>query len=97
MRVGQKRKSEVYYYILAYLSDHADAGDTFEGIAEWWLLDQRVKFETHNVSEAVSRLISEGLIVKQEVSELHGIYRINQTKEQHIRSILSRWKGPRRR
>lgn len=97
MRADQKQKREVYYYILAYLSDNADAGDTFDGIAEWWLLYQRVKFETRNVSEAVAELVSEGLLVGHKGADSHVIYRVNRSKEQTIRSILSQQKGSPRR
>jgi hypothetical protein len=90
MQVDQKEQREVCYYILAYLSDNPDAGDTFDGIVEWWLLDQRIKFETRNVSEAVSRLVSEGLIVQQEEAGSRVIYRVNRTREKTIRTILSK-------
>jgi hypothetical protein len=40
-----KEQREVSHYILDYLSDNPDAGDTFEGIVEWWLLTQSIKFE----------------------------------------------------
>lgn len=97
MRADQKQKRDIYFYILAYLSENADAGDTFDGVAEWWLLNQLIKFETHNVSKAVARLVSEGLIVKHEGADSHVIYRINRTKEQTIRSIISQRQGlPRR-
>jgi hypothetical protein len=90
MQVNQKEQREVCYYILAYLSDNPDAGDTFDGIVEWWLLDQRIKFETRNVSEAVSRLVSEGWIVEQEQADSRVIYRVNRTREKAIRTILSK-------
>ncbi len=90
MQVEQKEQREVCYYILAYLSDNPDAGDTFDGIVEWWLLDQRIKFETRNVSEAVSRLVSEGLIVEQEQADSRVVYRVNRTREKAIRTILSK-------
>jgi hypothetical protein len=92
MRDVQTEQREVYYYILAYLSDNADAGDTFDGIVEWWLLDQMVKFQTRNVSEAVARLLSEGLVVEKKGSDSHIIYRVNRAKNQTIRNILSQRK-----
>jgi DNA-binding MarR family transcriptional regulator len=72
---------EVSYYILDYLSDNPDAGDTLEGIVEWWLLTQCIKFETRTVSEAVATLVAEGLIVEQKGLDSRSIYRIKQTKE----------------
>jgi hypothetical protein len=81
MQLDQKEQRDICNYILAYLSDNPDAGDTFEGIVEWWLLNQRIKFETRNVSEAVARLVSEGLIVEHEASDSRIIYKVN-TREQ---------------
>ena len=94
MQLDQKEQRDICYYILAYLSDNPDAGDTFDGIVEWWLLDQRIKFETRNVSEAVARLVSEGLIVEQEESDSRVIYKVNRTMEQAIRKKLSQVKRP---
>ena len=94
MQLDQKEQRDICYYILAYLSDNPEAGDTFDGIVEWWLLDQRIKFETRNVSEAVARLISEGLIVKHEESDSRIIYKVNRTMERAIRKKLSQEKAP---
>ena len=81
MQLDQKEKTrEVTYHILAYLSENPDAGDTFDGIVEWWLLRQRIKFETRNVSE--------GLIVEHEGSDSRIFYRVNKTKEQDVKSLL---------
>ena len=88
MKPDQKEHREICQYILAYLYDNPDAGDTFEGIVEWWVLRQRLKFETRKVSEAVARLISEGLIEEHEEADSH-IYRVNRTKERIIRNMLN--------
>ena len=91
MQFDQKEKArEVSYYILAYLSENPDAGDTFDGIVEWWLLRQRIKFETRNVSEAVTKLVSDGLIEEHEGSDSRIFYRVNRTKEQDVKSLLMR-------
>jgi DNA-binding PadR family transcriptional regulator len=90
MQVDQKEQQEVFYYILAYLSDNPDAGDTLDGILEWWLLGQRIKFETRNVSKAVSRLVSEGLVVKHRQADSRIIYRVNNSRKKSIRAILNK-------
>ena len=94
MRVDQQEQREICYYILAYLADNPDAGDTFDGIVEWWLLSQRVKFETRNVSEAVKKLTAAGLIQEHEETDSHIIYRVNRTKDKIIRSMLTERTGP---
>lgn len=80
-----KEEREVCHYILAYLADNPDAGDTFEGIMEWWLLTQSIKFETRTVSKAVASLVAEGLIVEQKGFDSRSIYRIKQTEENRQR------------
>jgi DNA-binding MarR family transcriptional regulator len=91
MQFDQKEKArEVSYYILAYLSENPDAGDTFDGLVEWWLLRQRIKFETQNVSEAVTKLVSDGLIEEREGSDSRIFYRVNRTREQDVKSLLMR-------
>lgn len=89
MKLDQKEQQrEICKYILAYLSDNPDAGDTFDGIAEWWLLSQQIKFETRNVSDAVSRLVSEGLIEEHQEADSRKTYRINKARAREIRNML---------
>ena len=90
---SKEQEREVGYCILSYLAENPDAGDTFDGIVEWWLLRQRIKFETRNVSEAVAKLVSEGLIVEHEESDSRVIYRVNRTKEQDVKSLLMQRNG----
>ena len=89
MKINQKEQQrEICRYILAYLSDNPEAGDTFDGIAEWWLLSQQIKFETRNVSEAVARLVSDGLIEEHQGTDTRKVYRINKTRGRDIRTLL---------
>jgi len=90
MQSDQKEQREVSYFILSYLTRHPDAGDTFDGIVEWWLLQQKIKFETRNVSEAVARLVAEDLILEHIGADSRVTYRVNRTREQAIRNMLSR-------
>ena len=90
MQSDQKEQREVSYFILSYLTRHPDAGDTFDGIVEWWLLQQRIKFETQNVSEAVARLVAEELILEHVGADSRVTYRVNRTREHAIRHMLSR-------
>jgi hypothetical protein len=93
MHVDHKEQREVFYYILAYLSDNPDAGDTLDGIVEWWLLDQRIKFETRNVSDAVLQLVSDGLVVEHTEADSRIIYKVNNGRKKTIRAILNKGKN----
>lgn len=83
------RIGTVSYYILDYLSDNPDAGDTFEGICEWWLLKECIKFEVPTVSEALDRLVAKGFIEEQKRRD-SSFFKIKQTEEntQQIRTWL---------
>lgn len=89
MQLDQKEQRDVCYFILSYLTEHPDAGDTFDGIMEWWLLEQRIRFEMRNVFDAVARLLAEGLILEHVGPDSRVTYRVNRTREQAIRSMLS--------
>lgn len=86
-----REQQEASYHLLAYLMDNPDAGDTFEGIVEWWLLHQRIKFETRTVSEAVTKLVAEGLIVEEKGSDSRLVYRVRRDahKVHDIQAMLS--------
>ena len=89
MRPDSKDQRDVRYHILAYLCDNPNAGDTFEGIVEWWLLHQRIKFETRNISEAVRKLVAEGFILENEGSDSRTTYRVNQIRANEIQTIVN--------
>jgi hypothetical protein len=76
-----KDKREACHHILGYLVDHPDAGDTLDGIAEWWLLHQKIRFETRTVSRAVAQLVAQDLIVEQKGPDGRLIYRANRSWE----------------
>ena len=85
-----REQREACYHILAYLMDNPDAGDTFEGIVEWWLLHQRIKFETETVSEAVAKLVAEGLIAEEKGSDSRSIYRVRRDTHNNVQDIQAK-------
>jgi len=54
-----KNDAAVKEDILGYLAENPMAQDTFEGIAEWWLLSQRIEQATHMVRSALDQLVLE--------------------------------------
>ena len=81
-------KSQIGYEILAYLADHPSSGDTLEGIAEWWLLERKIKHQIANVKEAIAELVTKGLVVEYKGSDARTHYRINQDKYKEIQAFL---------
>jgi len=88
MRLDQdKEKRQACQHILGYLLDNPDAGDTLEGIADWWLLKQRIRFETLTVAQAVAQLVNDGLISAQQGPDSRIVYRANRSSE-NIQALL---------
>ena len=80
MRLDQdKDQRQAYQHILGYLLDNPDAGDTLEGIADWWLIKQRIRFETLTVAQAVAQLVNDGLVSAQQGPDSRIIYRANRS------------------
>ena len=85
------KTEEIRFHVLCYLAEHPDAGDTFTGIVDQWLISQRIKYETRSVSEVVAQLVSDGLLVETKKADSEIIYRVNRTREA-IRKMLSEMK-----
>ena len=80
--------NEIAREILAYLLEHPDAQDTLEGIVEWWLLEQKIKYQTKLVREAIEELVAKELVLKYEGMNSHTHYRLNENKIKDIRRLL---------
>ncbi len=48
--------------ILDHLLQHPEACDTFEGIAQWWLLEQHLRSWIPRLDEAVADHVQRGLL-----------------------------------
>jgi methyl-accepting chemotaxis protein len=59
-KLRSSKNSKIERQILAYLSANPDAQDTLRGIAEWWLLKQRIMEAIRDVEAAVSNLVANG-------------------------------------
>ena len=83
-------KSEIVHDLLSYLIDNPDAQDTLEGIVEWWLLERKIESRTAKVREALTELVSTGLILEREGSDSRPRYLINTKKQEEIRRLLDK-------
>ncbi len=82
------RKSGVAYEILAYLAENPEAQDTIDGIAQWWLLDRRIKEETHNVIQAVETLVAGKYLITKQGRDSSIRYRLNPAMREKIQHLL---------
>src|SRR5258706_16211837 len=51
------------YEILEYLLRNPDAGDTIEGIVEWWLLEQRIVHALEATRKSLDELVARDLLL----------------------------------
>jgi len=86
-------ESKIGNEILSYLVENPKAQDTLEGIVEWWLLEQKIKYETARVQEALSELVAKGLILEKKGSNSQRHYRINQSRFEEIKKLVNLMSG----
>lgn len=81
-------KNRIEYQILNYLIRQPSAKDTFQGIAEWWVLKQQIDFAVDMVSETLSKLVSKGFIIIKHQPDGTRFYKINEEKLDQIKECL---------
>lgn len=74
------RLGPVASQILAYLSTHEGGQDTITGIAEWWLLEQRIQHVIIQVNQAVAELVASGLVLQRTGLDRQTHYRLNRRR-----------------
>lgn len=67
--------------VLSYLEKNPDAGDTLEGIATWWLEQQRINQVVEEVAEALEYLIQKGVVRVHKTRSGATIYKIKSNKQ----------------
>jgi hypothetical protein len=72
--------------ILRYLTEHPDAKDTLEGIAQWWLLREQ---QIAHVEMAVALLVSRNLLRAHQRGVQPAYYELNRGEEQEIARLLN--------
>ena len=48
--------------ILRYLAGHPAANDTFQGVSDWWLLEESTPRPRAEIQDALQELVAEGLV-----------------------------------
>jgi Fe2+ or Zn2+ uptake regulation protein len=57
-----ERENRLADAVMNYLNEHPDATDTLEGIAEWWILRQKVRVDFETLARALKRMTERGLL-----------------------------------
>ena len=76
------------YAILNYLMNQPSAKDTLEGIAEWWLLKEKIICTVDMVSNSVNGLVAKGYLVQKKHQDQSRVYEVNKEKLEEIKSSL---------
>ena len=72
-----ERDPKLTYMILSYLQTHPNAMDTLEGIAEWWILSEKIKLNLAKVKLALDVLMDEHIIEKKSFNGQKVYYQLN--------------------
>ena len=75
-------KDAVASEILSYLANHPQASDTLEGILEWWLLQQKIEYQTRVVRDALAELVERGFLVREVTKDARVHYRATEKTDQ---------------
>ena len=86
--MSETERSKIAYEILAYLANNPEAQDTVEGIAEWWLLAQKIERQVAKVREALAALVARDLIVERKGKDSRTYYRLNKRRTKEISEML---------
>jgi DNA-binding MarR family transcriptional regulator len=80
--------SQVACDILAYLAENPGAGDTIEGILEWWLIEVKIKQETEKVQKALDVLEAKGFVIKSRLKNSRVFYKVNPAMIEKIQDLI---------
>ena len=86
-------KSKIAREIMAYLAEHPDAQDNLEGIAQWWILERKLRCQLHKIREAVSDLVGKGLILECKGRDRKVYYRIAPGQKGKLQALLDKTPG----
>ena len=62
MPPANESESDLRRAVVEYLEENPEAMDTLEGIAEWWVMRQRIRTSVSTIERVVRRLVDEGLL-----------------------------------
>ena len=83
------QESELARDILAYLIEHPNAQDTLDGIAHWWIPEERIKSQIANTKRAIAELVAQKFIFELQGKDSKTHYRLNQCKIKEIKDFLT--------
>ena len=86
--MGLPGREEIAHDVLSYLNKRSKAGDTLEGIVEWWLLEVKIRRSCAEVKTILDDLVEQGLICEVKGPDARIHYRTNLQKQQEIAVLI---------
>jgi hypothetical protein len=77
-------------FILEFLLRNPDAENTVEGIVQWWVMRQRIEYETKRVEAALRDLVNKGFLLNRQSVGSEMRYRLNKLSLREIEIYLRR-------
>ncbi|MBI1807049.1 MAG: hypothetical protein HYR76_08385 [Ignavibacteria bacterium] len=81
-------KEEIAQVILRHLSKHPDAGDTVEGIVNWWVRKEMFEMKSEGIVEVIDKLTMQGFLIAKVYGSAHKVYFLNKEKMRDISQML---------
>lgn len=75
--------------ILRYLDENPNAGDTADGILQWWLFERTIVEEQEALDRALDCLVDRNLIVAVQTLDARRHYHLNAQQTEEIRRLIS--------
>lgn len=72
-----RKKEDLAQKIMEYLRKNPGAGDTLEGITNWWLQFQRIEQSVNDVLDSLEDLIKDGLVKREQIRGGEPYYKVS--------------------
>jgi hypothetical protein len=82
-------RAEIAHDVLSYLNENSEAGDTLEGIVEWWLLEMKIRHGRAEVKAVLDDLVARELICEYKRRDARVHYRTNHRKQKEIKALIA--------
>lgn len=76
--------------VLRYFLRNPQAADSLEGVARWRLVDEAIYRSVDEINQALGWLVDEGLLLRESVTGLGPIFRLNVEREPDARHLVTK-------
>ena len=83
-----EKEQTIAQLLINYMQNNPEAKQTAEGIARWWILQQKFEDEIEVIERVIKCLTDEGIIEKIEFSDSDAHYRYNPDKSEIAQAKL---------